>query len=386
MTQSDRRNNRIDTLRGLACFLLVLFHVVGNNSSSGLQLDRAHGLVLFNEVLGYLRMPLFSVLSGYVYACRPFRQEAGAFMLGKARRLLIPMLVVGTAFALLQASVAGSNSQVTDWHLLHIMPVAHYWFLESLFVIFMVILALEHVAALATTPRLMLVFGVAAAMFATEPLPVYFGLAGAVYLFPFVLFGLWCGRFSGTAKEEQLMHLQLGVTFALTACLHAVVVTQALPDTHSLTALVMGCGVCMILLKSGIESNFLATIGRYSFAIFLFHTMASAGSRIVLTKMGLASLYVTVPAGLLVGIAVPVLAARWLKDAPLWAQWVLGEAAPKRALKTSPIARASRWRWLPGYSAQQKRIQMRLARARAEMVLAEFVHSVHSKQAKDTMF
>jgi fucose 4-O-acetylase-like acetyltransferase len=392
MAQSDRRNIRIDTLRGLACLLLVLYHVVGNNSTSGLQLDRSHGLVLFNEVLSYLRMPLFSMLSGYVYARRPFRQDAGAFIAGKARRLLIPMLVVGTAFALLQAAVPGSNSQVTDWSMLHIVPVAHYWFLESLFVIFMAILALEHIGALATKPRFLAVMAGAALMFMTEPFPVYFGLAGAAYLFPFVLFGLWCGRFAATANDDQRLQLQLGLAAVLVAILYAVMVGQALPGNHSLTALVLGCGACLILLRSRFESSALASVGRQSFAIFLFHAVASAASRIALTKAGLISIYVLVPAGMLAGIALPVMAALWLKKVPWWAQWALGESAPK----TAPLSTSKRTPTSPGggiasalapvLSAQQTRVQKRLRRVRDRMAKAEIVQSVQSKQGNDTAF
>jgi fucose 4-O-acetylase-like acetyltransferase len=385
MTESDRRNIRIDSLRGLACLLLVLQHVVGGSITSGLQLDRSHGLVLLNDVLSYLRMPLFSVLSGYVYAKRPFQQDAGAFIAGKARRLLIPMLVVGSAFALLQAAVSGSNSQISDWRMLHILPVAHYWFLESLFVIFMVILALEHISALSTTPRFLVVFVVAAGLFLTEPLPVYFGLAGAAYLFPFVLFGLWCGRFASTANDKQRLQLQLGLMVLLLAALHALMLDQALPGIQSLTALAISCAACLILLRSRLESTWLASVGRHSFAIFLFHAMASAASRIALTKIGLMSLYLMVPVGVLAGIALPALAALWLKNVPLWTQWVLGESAPKRAPTTSTgIAIAAAL--VPVLSRQQKRVQKRLQRVRERMAQVEIVQSVQSKQGNDTAF
>jgi fucose 4-O-acetylase-like acetyltransferase len=384
MTQSDRRNTRIDTLRGLACLLLVLHHVVGNNSTSGLQLDRSHGLVLFNEVLSYLRMPLFSVLSGYVYARRPFRQDAGAFIVGKARRLLIPMLVVGTAFALLQAAVPGSNSQITDWGLLHVVPVAHYWFLESLFVIFMAILALEHINALATKPRFFAVMAGAAVMFLTEPFPVYFGLAGAAYLFPFVLFGLWCGRFSDTANDKPRLQLQLGLVAVLVASWYAFLVGQALPGNHSLTALALGCGACLILMRSRIELPALARVGRHSFAIFLFHAAASAASRIALTKVGAASIYVLVPVGMVAGIALPAIAAMWLKNVTWWGQWVLGESMSKRAPAKSGGAVVSAL--APVLSVQQKLMRKRLQLARDRMAQAEIVQSVQSKQGTDTAF
>lgn len=385
MAQSDRRNIRIDALRGLACLLLVLFHVVGTNSNSGLHLPASHGLVLFNDLLGYLRMPLFSVLSGYVYARRPFRQDVSAFVAGKARRLLIPMLVVGTAFAMLQAVVPGSNSQVTDWHMLHILPVAHYWFLESLFIIFMMILALETVSALASTPRFVAVFAAAAVMFVAKPLPVFFGLAGAVYLFPFVLFGLWCGRFAAGEKRDQRVQLKFGVLVVVVAGLHAVFVGQALPGVQSLTALALGCGACLVLLKSGMGSAPLAWLGRHSFAIFLFHAVGSAGSRILLTKLGLTSLYVLVPAGMVAGLALSVWLAQQIKNAPFLAKWVLGELAAQRSA-SSFLGAAAKPGFLSQQTPAQTRIQRHLQRIRARMVTLEVVQSVQSKQAKNTMF
>ena len=386
MKQSDKRNIRIDSLRGLACLLLVLHHVVGNNSNAGLRLDGSHALVLFNELLGYLRMPLFSMLSGYVYARRPFRHDAGAFVAGKARRLLIPMLVVGTAFALLQAATPGSNSQVTDWRMLHILPVAHYWFLESLFIIFMAILALDRFDALVSTLRFAAVFVLAAVMFATEPLPVFFGLAGAVYLFPFVLFGLWCGRFARNEQRDQGLQLRVAATVMMLASLHAILVGQALPESRSLIALALGCAACLILLRSGMESTLLASLGRYSFAIFLFHAVGSAASRILLSKAGFTSLYVLVPAGMVAGLASSVWLAHQIKNAPVLAQWVLGESPRSRsAAKSAGTASSPASSPMPQAPAQA-RIQRRLLRVRERMAALEVAQSVQSKQGQNTMF
>ena len=140
-------------------------------------------------------MPLFSFLSGYVYALRPYRHDPAAFIAGKARRLLDPMLIVGTLFALLQTVTPGTNFKGYNWPMLHIIPVAHYWFLESLFLIFIVIVALEHFKAMATERRFAVVLFAAACLHVAEPFPVYFGLLGAAYLLPFVLLGIWCNRF-----------------------------------------------------------------------------------------------------------------------------------------------------------------------------------------------
>src|SRR6185436_8195287 len=118
----------------LACLLLVSYHVIGGDRDTGLRLADDHIAARINDFLALVRMPLFSFLSGMVYALRPLRGDIGPFASGKVRRLLVPMLVVGTGFALLQAAMSGTsggsnggtNGSVTAWHLLHIIPVAHY--------------------------------------------------------------------------------------------------------------------------------------------------------------------------------------------------------------------------------------------------------------------
>jgi fucose 4-O-acetylase-like acetyltransferase len=396
MKSPKSRNLRIDTLRGLACLLLVLYHVVGNTEAAGLRLDRAHPLVVFNDILGYLRMPLFSLLSGYVYAKRPFSRGAGTFVLGKARRLLVPMLVVGTAFACLQSVVPGSNGLIVDWHLLHIMPVAHYWFLESLFIIFVLILALEKFNALRTQSSFAMVFAVAACLFVIQPLPMLLGMSGAVYLLPFVLLGLWSGRFARTstkanANPSERGQFQLGLAVFLLGVLYAVMVLQRLPEQGSLCALLVSCGACLLALHSRVESTALAWVGGHSFAIFLFHSMATAASRIVLLKFGLSELFLLVTCGMVLGVAFPVMLARSLERMPAVAVWVLGAspAKPRPAVNVLPgsalTVTAPALSRSTAYPARAKRLQSQLQRARAELAAFEPSRSLQSQRAADTL-
>jgi len=68
---SQQLNGHIETLRGLACVLLVRYHVIGADPWQGLCI--ADGPVRWlNDGIAYLRMPLFTILSGLVYGLRPF--------------------------------------------------------------------------------------------------------------------------------------------------------------------------------------------------------------------------------------------------------------------------------------------------------------------------
>ena len=79
---------RIQSLRGLACLLLVGFHVVGVDSAAGLRFADDSLPRLATSLLIHVRMPLFTFLSGFVYAYRPVaRGQALAFAKKKALRL-----------------------------------------------------------------------------------------------------------------------------------------------------------------------------------------------------------------------------------------------------------------------------------------------------------
>jgi fucose 4-O-acetylase-like acetyltransferase len=332
------RSIRIDTLRGSACLLLVAYHLLGISSTSGLRLPDSHPLRMVNEMLAFIRMPLFSFLSGYVYALRPYCGDPAAFIAGKARRLLVPMLIVGTLFALLREVTPGTNFKGYDWSMLHIVPVAHYWFLASLFLIFIVIAALEHFEAMASERRFALVLFAAACLHITEPFPVYFGLQGAAYLLPFVLFGIWCNRFGD--KHSMLGQLALGASIAVAAALYAALVAASMPARSSVLALAIGGGACLALLRSGARVDWLAWVGRYSFAIYLFHSIFTAASRIFLRKAGVSSLPLFIGVGMLAGVFLPIVTELALKRVPAVGRVVLGES--KRRTDNSDEAARTR--------------------------------------------
>ena len=315
-----RRDLSIDTLRGLACILLVAYHVVGSDNSLGLRLPDDHELAQLNNVLSYLRMPLFSFLSGCVYARRPFDGSAERFLKGKFRRLLVPLLIVGTVFALLQSVTPGANSAVENWWLLHIRPVGHYWFLESIFIVFLIVAALDRLRLLATPGRFACVWLVAAIIFRFNDLPNVLGLTGAFYLLPFFLFGLACQRFAELGNKQIVIGVVVGL------CAYAVYLLgqSGLPQSNSIGALLLGVASCFLLLRAGFESRWLAAVGLFSFGIYLFHVVFTAASRIALTAVGLESEALLFSSGLLAGIIGPIVSVCALRRLP-YGYLALGE-------------------------------------------------------------
>ena len=317
------RRSEIDTLRGLACLLLVAFHVVGHSPATGLRLPLDHWASLTNEWLSILRMPLFSFLSGYVYALRPVDRLHAGFVRGKVRRLLIPMLLVGTAFAVLQAFAPGSTERVTNWPLLHVVPVAHYWFLESLFVIFMVTALLEQAGMLRTPMRFAAVAACAVALHVTAPVPVYFGLEGATYLFPFFLLGIATLRFRRFLERPAVLYAAVTALAAIALAWRSTV-PISLEQPLALRVLLSSICLCILLFRWRPAVRWLAWVGSFSFGIYLFHSFFAAAARLVLGRLGANSLMLLFVAGLVAGIGGAILLTAALRRVPA-GHWVIGE-------------------------------------------------------------
>jgi fucose 4-O-acetylase-like acetyltransferase len=318
-----KRNVEVDTLRGIACILLVFFHVVGDTPTVGLRIPEGHWLQVFNEALAYLRMPLFSFISGYVYGFRPYRGHALAFIKGKSRRLLLPLVTVGTFFAVVQAFTPGANTAVNQWWLLHIEPVGHFWFLEALFIVFLVVIALERLNAISTAPGFAAIFALSAVLFDYFTPTNYFAARGAVYLLPFFLAGLACKRFDIVKPAARLL---AGAVF-----IGAGLVVMAFPrysnQGTSMPALALGISSAFLLLRSGWRSQRLAYVGSFSFAIYLLHVFFTAGSRILFKKIGVTNTYALLTLGLAFGIFGPIVSAKIIGRFKGLNLWLLGSTS-----------------------------------------------------------
>lgn len=299
----------LQTLRGIACVLLVLYHVIGADPSVGLRIAEGW-LRVGNDGLAWLRMPLFTVLSGLVYGLRPYAGDPGRFLAGKARRLLLPMLVVGTVFALVQAAVPGTNAPLTNWWLLHVEPVGHFWFLESLCWIFLLLVGLESARLLSTPGRFAAVFAAACALYLTVDGPRLLGIQGAIYLLPYFLAGLAVTRFGFWSALTRPAALAAGLAIAVLAMLW-IGMPEPNPDRRTPAVLLAGLSLCALMLALRWPNRWLGTIGNASYAIYLYHVFFTAGARIVAERLGLGGqLPLLIAAGVTAGVLGPLLLER----------------------------------------------------------------------------
>jgi len=283
------RDGHIDTLRGLACLLLVAYHVIGNDPAHGMHIAAHDNWRLFTELFIHVRMPLFSFLSGYVFsAFVADRAALGAAIAKKLRRLGIPLVVVSTLFYLCFGLINGTFP-VPMWQI-YILPYEHFWFLQATILIMTGLLVGSYLAGARARAFLTTLFPIACLVFIAAPVfhPDIFSISSALYLLPFFLLGLLLRIWSADRRIRAVpgRRIPLVVLFGLVlAMLFGLDLAQyeglnALDfGRQSALGLLFGVSTCLFLFFSQVEWGPLAFIGGYSYSIYLFHVFFTAGLR-----------------------------------------------------------------------------------------------------------
>lgn len=340
------KNLHVETLRGLACIFLVYYHVLGTDGGGISLLASGTGYMHAADSMLFVRMPLFTFISGFLYGLRPVTAATAVpFMRSKFLRLYLPLLFVAIPYAYLQLLAPGVSRRPDGWLApltAAVLPSNHFWFLQALLLILLVVTLLESAALMATARRFAIVFAGAAALFVSDLLAQqhFFSMHGAVYLAPFFLLGTALVRFPAlrTPRVQGAMLVVLVVCVAW----HQQALLGLLPTNLSRTSalsLVYGVAACYMLYVLPIESRVLAWVGHYSFTIFLFHMLATTVTRNALHKVGGMPVEVYVLACTLAGLLVPVLMDRVL-DRHRWSRFLmLGRPLrPRRQAKPAPDA------------------------------------------------
>lgn len=310
---TPEKDLRIETMRGLALFLMVAGHVIGSSSDLGMKVPDDSVLRYLYESLVYIRMPLFTAISGYVYTLRPLHtgSDLSRFYGGKFKRIGIPLLTVSTLFFVLQMVVPNTNGkpQLTDIFSIYLFSYAHFWFLQAIFCIFVVISLLEKAGLLLNLRNYGLVFAVAlAASFASESFPNLFSLDRAVELFPFFLLGLGLYRFSERLITPSSV-ITMAVALAILTCIDQAYLFALIHLDETDLAVVgtaLGLAAISLLVARRFYFKPLAWLGYFAFEIYLFHVFGTAGARIVLNKLQVHEAWLVFTVSMVLGLLLPV--------------------------------------------------------------------------------
>lgn len=341
MRTTSKKDTSIETLRGLAIILVVIGHVIGSGPDGGMKVADDSFLRHFYFTFQYLRMPLFTVISGWVYALRPAKQEdLWSFNVKKVRRLMIPLVFVGGAYYILQSLIPGTNFSygLTDiWRIL-IFPYTFYWYLQALFLVFIVISIVDAQGGANVFSNWLVLFILSIALlfvrnaFIPQTFPNYLGFKGAIYLLPFFVIGVGIQRFKSYFQNKIFVWicavlLIAGLAFQQLVWYNIIDYTFKSSDGIGLLIGVVGVVVC---LRIHFTVKWLVWVGSYAYTIYLFHSFGTAGGRIILNRAGIEITPVVFTVSLLLGIFLPVLAEEILNRSGITRFLFLGRSYTKR--------------------------------------------------------
>jgi peptidoglycan/LPS O-acetylase OafA/YrhL len=350
---SDISSYRVQAARGLACLLLVTYHVIGSDTAGGIHAGDHSGWRLFTDFLLPIRMPLFTFLSGFVYAYKPVSFEsASAFIQRKIIRLLIPLVVATIiTFAALALHSAlsdgeGIGADLRPLAILHhfVFPLRHLWFLQALLGVLAVVVVLELSHALATIERFLIMFVLALVAFGMDFLGhvELFSIGHVSFLLPFFLLGLATNRFRSVIFSPVVIW-SLGVLFLVTTLIHYTMARMghaAVLDRRALVAAAMGMSAVVVIVRVIPPFRALQWVGHYSFAIYLYHVALLSFVFLFAEIVGIESQVILLMLGLASGLTLPIVLERVSVKSPLARLLLLGQA-PKPATRQASPRRSS---------------------------------------------
>lgn len=304
------RNVLVDRLKGYACFLVLFGHVIRGIRTSGINIP--HFFEGFELFIWSFHVALFLFLSGVVYKITgewKHKKTKLGFILNKLLNLGVPYVFFSCVYILINSLVGGANTQSSLSDILNIWkaPVAQYWFLYALFFLFFIWTVLSGILKNWQITVLTLAIGYG--------IPMLGGSLGCfdVVFYAAIAFGIGTFvNFNSLAKLKVwwkiiiiISHIATGIIFILLNKIEAPVIKEFM--------LLLGI-YSSILFISMIQTSkavaiFLDFVNKYSFQIYLLHTIFTAGIRIVLLRVSITQWWIHVILGTVGGLAFSILAS-----------------------------------------------------------------------------
>ena len=306
-----QRRDDIDTLRGLACLLLVALHVIGEQPSHGLGVPMDHPLAIAETFTFHIRMPLFAALAGFVYAFRPVERGAlGGFLTGKLRRLAVPMVFAATVFWLMNLVTGGAFMVPVErvWEV-YLFSYAQFWFIHAVLWCFLAIALID--LALPRRPiaagLVMLAGGTALFLSPLAQPMAFLSIEQTLYLVPFFAAGVILSRLPAQWVKRAAIPLgAAGLTFFAVHAMNILADPMTENVRRALFSLGAGLAISAGLIAWRPSFAPMAWIGRYSFTIYLYHLIVAKAFHRAYEMAGSPEPYLGALAGIAVATLIPV--------------------------------------------------------------------------------
>ena len=304
----------LDYLKSFTCFLVVLGHLM--QSLQKAKIDNLENVTSFIVWFIYLfHMPLFMCMSGFLY-CKKKQiftwKNYKEFEFKKVINLLVPYFtfyLMHIGINMIFSSSVNTSKGIDD--IIHIFnnPIAPYWFLYALLSIFIVVPIIEKIFN-NNNKMVFAFFCILKLLFLLVQTPIYFINQIMSYGIYFYL-----GCFISKQKMMKTRKNVLINVFLIICYIGSTVIIYLVKNNincyimyfFNIFFAIAGILICTNLFKMIDKSIFLDSFKKYTFQIFVLHTLFAAGVRIILLKIGITNYLLHFIIGMLTSIYIPVL-------------------------------------------------------------------------------
>jgi fucose 4-O-acetylase-like acetyltransferase len=308
----QRRLHWVDYAKGIGIFLVVVGHVLrGLVNSSILQPTKLLNFV--DSWIYAFHMPLFFFISG-LFVQRSLSKPLKSFMLDKLYTIAYPYFiwsVIQGIFQTVGSRYTNKPSSLVDILKIGYEPIMQFWFLYTLFAIFLVYGIFNK---LKLSPVLFLVFSIL--LYSLHVLDVNFGPWGVLYLFRRHAIYFALGAFIGSnVLTSFIARTKLYTLILITLAGYLVVgLAVQIQLAENLIAIpllaIFGIGSSISLAVLLEKFNFISSVkswGVFSLEIFVAHTTAASILRILIQKIfGVTEPIIHFILGMMIGIYAPI--------------------------------------------------------------------------------
>lgn len=318
---SDARSTWVDYAKGLGILLVVYGHVARGLMSAGIHLPETFFHTV-DSVAYTFHMPLFFFLSGLFFRHSIRRRGRGRFVLSKIDTVVYPYLlwsIIQGLIEVLMSRYTNGGASLKDVLSILWQPRAQFWFLYALFMVF-VLAAVVYVRDAGLLAIMLWLVSIALYL-GQDTLPLVFNLGFVWRNFTFIAFGVLFSMYmerGGVPLLEKAM-LPLGVILVGAEYYFHEILNLTFKQYGAWTLALALLGVLFVsslsmrLARAGLMKGMIA-LGQASMAIYLMHTIAASGVRVVLQKFaGMHDPWSHLALGFVLGVCLPWLAYELLR-------------------------------------------------------------------------
>lgn len=318
MAKNDREY-WVDVVKIFACILVVTGHFFQSMTKSGI-LSAGEVYEWFNTSIYYFHVQLFFICSGYLYQKKTTVSSVNIWLDNVIRKLLslgVPYLIFSIlTWGLKKVFSSSVNDEIGGLaETLFKKPASPYWYLYILFLLFVCVITLNNrivmisVTLVAFLLKVVAIIGIRSNVYAIDKF-----MDSAIWFVIGMLIAYLTTKKSLSTIRGQL---KIGVVGVL---VFGCFLLMSIPSlgiyvTFSGRGFLMGvlacCGVIMISVAACANRESLISIeflSRFTFPVFLMHTLFAAPVRSVLLKAGIKSAAIHIPIGFIISFIGPVLA------------------------------------------------------------------------------